>query len=240
MENFILWSVSTGNELNELSFLSTPVHVQRVNQGTKEMLAEMLQDLGAAHASIDRWTVDQFFTNYMSDDEESEDWEDIWAETWEIRIKTTAPVNLDVSRERLVRTYARDKTWSGDFLPTLPGQCVVVADFYDNSSLREAKAFLEDVRRLRGDTSFASELRSSAPAISDDLLKELQVIYEETKAADALVRVRTGQPLELLISLGMFDEKFFQAGAKLGVLIGQLCEAFGGTTTWNELNLHGG
>jgi hypothetical protein len=47
MENFILWSVSLDENINQLSFFATSVQIQRINKGTQEMMAKMLKDLGS-------------------------------------------------------------------------------------------------------------------------------------------------------------------------------------------------
>src|ERR1700692_4900699 len=142
MENYILWSVSATGDPSELSFFATSVHVQRINRGTKEMIVEMLADLGIANFAFEKWSIHPFFTNYMADEQESEDWEDIWAETWEITVPLALPVTVDIGRTDLIRTYARDKSWRGDFEPTLPGECVVVSDFYSEESIVRALEIL--------------------------------------------------------------------------------------------------
>jgi hypothetical protein len=236
MENYILWTVSREKTIQALSFFATPTHVQRINSGTATMIAEMLSDLGASNATINSWHIDHFFSDYLSDDRESADWEDVWSETWEITVET--PTVLEVPRSKLIRSYARDETWDGDFSPTLPGECVVVADFYEELAMRKARQVLELVAAFHKTPSLSAEVRAKAPEVSGELLSGIAQSYQRWKLAEPSFRIRAGQPYQLVINLGIVGDDFFQDRTNTASSIIDLCHGLGGTTTWNELKAH--
>lgn len=138
MENFILWSVSLEEEKQMVSFFATSVQVQRINQGTEEMIAEMLEDLAASEVSFEQWSIDRFVTDYLVDRPYSDNWRDIWADTCEIKLQLSEPINLNVKDTDISRTFASDKSWNGEPLQ-LPVKCVVVADFYSLELILETR-----------------------------------------------------------------------------------------------------
>ncbi|HAX77055.1 MAG TPA: hypothetical protein DCY88_14760 [Cyanobacteria bacterium UBA11372] len=239
MENFILWSVSFDEQVRELSFFATPVQIKRINKGTQEMVREMINDLGISPSPFEKWTVDHFFTNYLMDYPPSENWEDIWADTCEIKLQLAVPIKLESKDTELIRTFARDKSWNGES-SYLPSKCVVVADFYSPESLAKAKKILDRVGKLRENASLIDELHSEVPYVPKQLFTKIHEAYLELETyqgktpSELSVRQRAGVPKQLILYLGVFDQKFFIDGAKLAKAVSDLVYELDGTTTWNE------
>lgn len=181
MDRFILWSVSFDKENCDLSFFATQVQVPCINKGTQEMILDMLLDLGIITPYIGQWSIEPFLTNYLVDEPKSDNWEDIWAPTWEIRLKLASPVDIQFKETDLIRTYARDKTWKGE-LPKMPSKCIVVADFYCPDTLKKAKKILDRVSKLAENTSLIDELHCSVPYIEKEIFINLRNAYLELKA----------------------------------------------------------
>lgn len=239
MENFILWSVSFDKKERELSFFATWVQVQRINKGTRKMVAEMIDDLGITGVSFEKWSVHHFLTNYLADNPDSDDWREVWTDTCEVKVQLAKLVKLKIKDTDLIRTYAKDNSWKGDFSPHLPGECVLVADFYSKKAVAKGEKILEMVGRLREDASLIDTLPSKVPQVPKRLFKEIREAYLEQEPQDGTppsltIRKRMGLPKQLVVSLGVFDEKFFRNGAKLAMLVTDLIHALDGTTTWSE------
>jgi hypothetical protein len=240
MENFILSSVSFNEEVRELSFFATPVHIKRINKGTQEMITEMIEDLGISEVSFERWNVDHFVTNYLMDHPPSEDWKDIWTDTCEIKLQLAVPIKLEIKDTELIRTFARDKSWKGES-SYLPSQCVVVADFYSPEFLAKAKKILDRVGKLRENASLIDELHSQVPDIPKELFTKIHEAYLELETyqgkmpSELSLRQRAGLPKQLMLYLGVFDEKFFIDGAKLAKAVSDLVYELNATTTWDEM-----
>ena len=49
------------------------------------------------------------------------------------------------------------------------------------------------------------------------------------------LRQRAGLPKQLMLYLGVFDEKFFIDGAKLAKAVADLVYELGATTTWDDM-----
>jgi len=234
MENFILWNVSFDQATMELSFFASAVNLQLINQGTQEMVARMLADLGVSGVTFDKWKLHHFLTDYLADDPESDDWEDTWFDTWEIAVTTTAPVQLKIGETELFRTPIYDESWQGGSRP-MPADCVVVVDFPTDESMAKAQTVLEKAASLPEDESLVDKLSSEVPEARAGLFSEIRDTYLELEPRQRLfVGRRTGHPRQLFLTVGNFAEEFFQDGAKLAGLVSELCHALGGTTTWEE------
>ncbi|MDQ2807424.1 MAG: hypothetical protein M3Z04_11020 [Chloroflexota bacterium] len=91
MENFTLWGFSYERASSTLNFFATMVNLQRIHHGTRELMNRMLEDAGFTELVFtDGWTIHPFLTDYLTDDPESPDWEDIWLDTWEIHLPIRA------------------------------------------------------------------------------------------------------------------------------------------------------
>ncbi|MEQ8973150.1 MAG: hypothetical protein RIE73_22445 [Coleofasciculus sp. C1-SOL-03] len=239
MENFTLWSVSLDKKINQLSFFATSTQIQRINKGTEEMMATMLKDLGIPEASFDRWSIDYFLTDYLMDYPPSDDWEDIWSDTSEINLKLLKPINLEVKDTALIRTFARDKSWKGEPLH-FPIKCVVVADFYDFDSLAQAKKILDRLGELRENILLIDELHSQVPHVPKHIFTNIHEAfmqlgkYHEKTSSDLSVRQRVGNPLQIILNIGVFGEEFFIDDTPLANWVSDLVHQLGGTTTWDE------
>lgn len=239
MDNFILWSVSLEEEKQMVSFFATSVQVQRINQGTEEMIAEMLEDLGASEVSFEQWSIDRFVTDYLVDRPYSDNWRDIWADTCEIKIQLSEPINLNVKDTDLIRTFASDESWNGSPFQ-LPVKCVVVADFYSPESIGIAKQILTLIEQFGENVSLFDELRAQVPYVSERIVTQFLKEYREQRrlrgktACGLSIRQRTGLPQQLVISVGVFDEPFYAKQNNLAEWLSDLIHELGGTTTWDE------
>ncbi|HAG83326.1 MAG TPA: hypothetical protein DCL61_19825 [Cyanobacteria bacterium UBA12227] len=239
MENFILWSVSSDEKINQLSFFATSVQIQRINKGTQEMVAKMLNDLSSPEVSVEEWSIDNFLTDYLMDYPPSDNWEDIWSDTYEIKLQLSKPIKLEVKNTDLIRTFAHDETWEGEPLH-FPIKCVVVADFYDFESLAKAKSILDRVGKLRENTSLIDELHSQVPHVPKQMFQNIYEAflelgkYQEKTSSELSVRQRAGNPLQLILNIGVFGEEFFIDDTPLANWVSDLVHKLGGTTTWDE------
>jgi hypothetical protein len=183
MALFILWNALFDSKTKELSFFATALQGHYINNGTREMLAEMLGDMGVKYFAFDKWTVDHFLTDYLLDEPLSDNWRDIWAHTSEIKVHFTEEIQLALEVTDLVRTLARDATsFDNQFdAPSVyfPSKCVLIADFYDSESLATAKKILPMVRLLRKNEAHIDILRSQAPELSEYRLVRLRREYLE-------------------------------------------------------------
>jgi hypothetical protein len=239
MENFILWSVSLEEKKQIVSFFATSLQLKRINQGTEEMIAEMLDDLGAEEVSFEQWSIDRFVTDYLVDLPYGENWRDIWAETYEIKIQLSKPINLNVKDTDLIRTFASDESAKGRGLQ-LPVKCVMVADFYSPESIAIAKQILTSIEQFSESVSLLDDLRAQVPYVSERSLTGFLKEYREQKklsektAFGLSISQKTGLPQQLIISLGVFDEPFYAKEGNLADWLLDLIHELGGTTTWDE------
>lgn len=245
MPAFILWNALFESKTKELSFFSTAIQLLYINQGTRDTIAEMLDDLGVGQYSFDGWTVDHFVTDYLLDEPLSDDWRDIWAHTWEIKVHLTEAIKLDLEVTNLVRTSARDDTdfvdeLSNDLSAYFPAKCVLIADFYDSESLAIAQKILPMVNILRDNEAYIEIIRSQAPQLRERQLKKLRKEYQGQEyfykriLEDLSIRQRHELPLQLMVTVGTFTQEFFEDEATLAHLISCLIHELGGTTTWYE------
>jgi hypothetical protein len=239
MENFLTWSVSLEKEKQMISFFATSLQFKRINQGSEEMIAKMLSDLGASEVFFEQWSIARFVTDYLVDRPYSDNWRDIWTETCEIKIQLSKPINLSVKDTDLIRTLAWDETWKGEPLE-LPVKCVVVADFYSPESIAIAKQILTSIEQFGENVPLIDELRAQVPYVSERIVTQFLKEYREQKrlqgktACKLSTRQRAGLPQQLVISLGVFDEPFYAKEGNLGEWLSDLIHELGGTTTWDE------
>ena len=125
MENFTLWH--TASDDSEVRFYATAVNEQFIHEGTDSLISAFLSDLGAADAEVSGWTLSPFVTDYLSDDRDSDAWEDVWFFTWDVRVQVSAAVELQTSGTGMAESTAYDETWTGQQVE--PVACVVIADF---------------------------------------------------------------------------------------------------------------
>jgi hypothetical protein len=233
-ENFILWNVSFDEAARELSFFATAANVQLINRGTAEMVGMMLRDLGIAGLAVGSWQLSHFVTNYLADEpEEGDDWEDVWSLTWEIRLDVPASFKPELPDEgELARTRAYDETWEGDG-SYYPCECVLIVDAPDEDTLRKLASLINEVR-----SGSANGAGQSLPPGSAEALAKIREAYARVEGNSGFptTRRRAGHPLQLLMSLGIFDEEFFADGAGIAALVSDLCHAAGATTSWDEVN----
>ena len=149
METYLLWSPSLDEKATKLSFFATAVNIQRIAKGTPEMIGAMLNDLGV-HDGVQTFsTTNRFITNYLTDDPDSEDWQDSWAETWEIVVQFAAPVSLVKDQYYPRRTFEIDRSWDGN-TSMFPVECVVIADFARAKDLNQAQKEFKGTRTRPG------------------------------------------------------------------------------------------
>ena len=234
METYLLWSPSLDENATTLSFFATAVNIQRIANGTHEMLEAMLKDLGVQNASFQKWTTDRFITNYLTDDPDSDDWQDSWAETWEIVVQFDSPVSLDKNQYYPRRTFEIDRSWDGN-TSMFPVECVVIATFARRDEFDRIQKVFEKVRTLTDNPAAVAELKAMVPEAGGDLFDNLRrELMSLTARPVPTVRTRTWQALQLLIGLNDVEEEFFETGATAASLISDLCQALGGMTTHEE------
>ena len=171
MKNFLLWDFSFAESTRTLSFFATMVNLQRIHQGTRTMISQMLADAHLSEiAFADAWQIQHFFTDYLADDPESSDWEDIWLDTWEIRLHTMDDLTLGLASTNLVHTRAYDETWQGDPSSGLPGECVVIADFYNLAAVEQAQQVLitDDTYQVRRRAGLPQQLLLSLGTVDEE------------------------------------------------------------------------
>jgi hypothetical protein len=140
VENFNLWNAWIDGDRMTITFFATSCGLQRINKGTPEMVKEMLGDIGASKAEVSGWKLEFFATDYVSDDPDSEDWEDRWRASWRVRVQLGRPVDFKPKSMNLMESLASDSTWEGD--EAIPSKAVVVADFADHQTTQSARPLL--------------------------------------------------------------------------------------------------
>lgn len=235
METYLLWSPSLDEKATTLSFFATAVNIQRIANGTREIIEAMLKDLGIQNAAFQTWTTtNRFITNYLTDDPDSDDWRDSWAETWDIVVQFDAPASVNKDQYYPRRTFEIDRSWNGD-TSMFPVECVVIANFAGPENIDRAQKVFGKVRTLTDNAAAVDELKAMVPEAGGDLFENLQRELMSLPARPVpTVRTRTGQAQQLLISLGSVEDEFFENGATAASLIFDLCNALGATTTHEE------
>ena len=234
MENFILWNAAVQDGGQTLSFSAFAMAIKQLHQGTPEMVAQMLRDLGVPDIAFSSWRVSHFVTNYLADDLDSDDWEDIWNDNWRVDVRLVTPLQRSWSDLELIRTYASDASWPGE-TPDPPFECVVMADFLETGALTHAEALLRRLEGLRTGTLTPAELLREVPTARPELPRELAEELRARPEARVVVERRATEPERLVISVGRFDMDFFEDGAPFAEKVRELCRVLGGLTTWNDL-----
>lgn len=234
MENFILWSVSFDSSSQKLSFFASSVHRKGINEGTDEMITQMLDDLEYSDVPYTAWSIHPCITNYLLDNPPSDNWEDNWSNTWEIQLDLQEPVVVKQDDTELTRTVARDMTWSRS-LEHLPSECIVVADFYSDNNTDRFRQVLGTMTKAPQQAETVEKLHQLLPEIAEDVLNQVYTkLLEQTLSGGLKLRQRPGLPRQCIISLGVVDEQFFIDGAPTVEHITLLVNALNGTTTWDE------
>jgi hypothetical protein len=192
------------------------------------MIAKMLEDMGLRDVAAEGWSIDRFATDYLSDDRESDNWEDIWIDTCEIRIRTPQHVQYEPEAPGFVETFAWDDTWTGE--PTVPDRCSVIADFENGHQLELAVGVLGDLLCIEQREHTFDEVHRRVPQLSRQLFDDLAREKGETGGISVVVCHRPGQ---VHVSMPASQE-FFEQGAGLALAVRAVCEALGGTTHWRE------
>ncbi|HEX6096507.1 MAG TPA: hypothetical protein VF432_09305 [Thermoanaerobaculia bacterium] len=218
MENYIIWGAAVLDD--RLALLVTRVNLQRIARGTPAFVRALLEELGI-QAEAAEWSIDAYFiTNYLTDDPESEEWEDSWSETWDFRIPVDlAGVELPAPDD-LRRTAWYDET-AGDEELTFPVPLVMFAEFVAPGKLEAAASELEQL--------FAGAGRGG-PADSAALRAAIDALPEEQRAG---LRANVRGPL-LQMSLGTVQEDFPEQSKQLRTALKAWIEARDGRTTWDE------
>jgi hypothetical protein len=138
--NFTLWNAWIDAHRTTITLFATSEGLQRINKGTPEMVKEMLDDIGAPKADVSGWKVDAFATDYLSDDLDSEDWEDRWQASWEVQVQLKRAIDFKPKPMDLVESLASDSTWKGE--EPAPPKAMVVADFGDRQTTQNAQQLL--------------------------------------------------------------------------------------------------
>jgi len=146
VENFTLWNAWIDAHRTTITFYATSGGLQRINQGTPEMVKEMLDDVGVPKAEVKEWKLDAFATDYLSDDLDSEDWEDRWQASWQVQVQLSRPIDFKPKSMDLVDSLASDRTWKGE--EPLPPVAMVIADFGDAQTTQKVRQLLSSGKAL--------------------------------------------------------------------------------------------
>lgn len=236
MENFYLWDAGYAAHPGELTFFATRVQVQRIHRGTRAMVDRMLADLGVARPDVEDWSLDHVASSYLSDNLDSADWREVWLDTWRVRVRTPKPAEHGGRGTDLVSTYAFDETWDGDE-GAAASICLVVADFYDPSTIARGKVALNWIGMPGRAEAIVSDIVEQAPALKRQPLMDVRHELERRVGGhvDAMqplrVRQQPGFARQLLVEVPS-DLQFFEEGARAAVLLERLCRHIGGTTSW--------
>ena len=107
-----------------------------IGDGTAEMVAEMLRDLGYQVSAIESFRVRHLRTDYVE--------AGTWGHAWEITAKLSAQVAELPLQGTSVESAVTDATWSGA-LPALPSECVLFVDFPRADVAERAERILGDL-----------------------------------------------------------------------------------------------
>jgi hypothetical protein len=119
----LLWGATTQEDDDRtLSWFAAPRPGEEagIGDGTAEMVAGMLRDLGYQISSVTSFQVRHLRTDYVQ--------AGTWGHAWEITAKLSAQVAELPLQGTTVESSATDATWSG-VLPALPSECVLFVDF---------------------------------------------------------------------------------------------------------------
>lgn len=231
MENFTLWNLT--GDARRIRFFASSLGLQQINRGTREMLVEMMHDLGFKPVDIDDWAVSHLATDYLSDNRDSEDWEDRWMGTWSVEVHLKDAAALP-ERRRRTPTLASDETWEGK--EPAPSAALVVADFKDDDSLKQMKAALDALGH--SPAGLEGALPKAAPKVPSQLAKrisdEVKALHAGKKDAPPM-SYESSQAAERQLLIRIPSTKsFFEHGAKLALLIEELAKKLGGSTYWRD------
>lgn len=242
---FILHRAMFDSSVQELSFFATAAGLQqtflcqRSHHGTREMVNKMLADLGLANVSFSEWRIEQFVDRYLADDPINDHWQDIWLNSWLIRVAVEQPIVLCHVPNKLIRSYIHDNTWQAQPENSYSSPWIVVGDFYRQVDVVRAERALCLLHCISHNVSYINQLHAQFPELSLELLSEFYSAYDELIPLTSSVSVkrRNGWPYQLIISAPRpVDTSFFAEGAELAELFVEAVAALHGTTTWNELN----
>ena len=216
MENYILWGATAAD--NALALLVTRVNLQRIGKGTREFVHALLEELGI-DAMPKEWRIAaHFITDYLTNDPDSNEWEDSWSETWDFRIP------VDVSRLRLPasndlrRTAWYDETVEDNEL-SFPILLVLFAEFQSDEQPDAARRELHELFSDSSGSAGDAALRAAIDAIPE----------QQRSGLSANTR---GSLLQ--VSLGLVGEDFIESSRPLMDAVRAWIEAHGGVTTWDE------
>lgn len=109
-----------------------------IKEGTSEMIATMLKDLGYQASAVESWQLRHLRTNYVDPK--------TWGHAWEITAKLPGRVAELPLQGNVTKTSAEDATWDG-VLPAAPSEHVLFIDFRDADIAERAERILGAVAR---------------------------------------------------------------------------------------------
>lgn len=238
MDNFILWHVSFSEANAELCFFADRVQHQRINQGTREMLMEMLEDLRLPPVDIKSWQIDFFRSNYLMDYPLADHWKEVWGETWRVKVKLGQSINLKIEEKELIRSYARDKSWEGESAD-FPSHCFIIADFYDTYYFKIAEKYLNDVMRYLPQNLSLSDFLGHFDSEDHPILEEVYNTYpffsqQQSLTSSMSLEINPHFPRQIIVHLGEIYEGYFEEGADFSECLSDLIRTLDGTLTWDE------
>jgi hypothetical protein len=225
MENFMLWGFGLNPAAKSLLFRATRIQHQCINQGTREMIDQMLVDAGSPKVDYTDWSVRYFLNNYFSSVDEPISSRDAWSKTWEIslNLKGSSPDEASFPNDdrEVLRTYAIDMTWDGENL-SLAAPCIMIARFYSKKLFNRAFAALSEFEHPRG---------SKDPEVQD----LIDALKQDPSSSLISVRKRVAVPMEVAVEFGTFNDNSFSSdGSRLAEKLSEVIHEFGATITWDE------
>jgi hypothetical protein len=128
----ILWGATTNEE--DDTILSWFVAGEPgIKNGTREMVAAMLRDLGYQLSEVASFAVRHLRTNYLDGE--------TWSHAWEVTVKLPARVAELALQGRSVESKATDATFDGS-LPSGKAEHVMFVDFADSDVAERAERIL--------------------------------------------------------------------------------------------------
>lgn len=229
METFTLWHHVSDPATRELAFYATAVNVQGIARGTEDMIATMLADMGLLQVKVERWTVSRFATDYVSDDRDSPEWQDVWMDTWAIQVHTGRPVRFaQPAGPGFVGTAAWDETWKGPGGP--PDTCTVIADFGRFRAVEVALGVFARLGRAEDGDAFVADVHRRLQRVPEAALRAL---WERQAEEGPLAASACREHRQLHVSMPA-RAAFFEGGARLARAVEDVARALGGTTQWRD------
>jgi hypothetical protein len=230
VELFILWGAAAGPGADQLTFAASQMNFSAIGRGSRTMIEQMLVDLGLAGQAFRDWSTRHFRTNFYAELDDALSDADAWFDTWEITLDLQPPVDTSILAGRdpytIIRTYARDDTWTGA-MPPKTAPYVLVAEFGHVALLHRARAALAAV--------------GGAAGVIDTEVADLIQAVQEHPLAGGVSMWRDDSPTgQLTVQVGAFDSDMLagEPAQELILRVSTLLREYGADMLWYNYNFH--